>query len=348
MTTLAVNCGLEYLFSRLHGLWEQSFQGARLERLLASGSVENLLSQLRKEGLQLNAGEDFSLALRRHRHALCEEIQRQVSPELRLYLTAVLDEDTTASLKLLLRRKFCSSQPQDFPPLKLGETILSAADSLALLEQTDAKEFVARLPQVFPPDQLQTIVEALADSHDLLAADSALDILASQRRLQAARALPLSCRRAALELVQFEIDLTNSVTALRNAAFHHLPASAMASCWLPGGARLSSEKLAVLCAFSDKRTCLAAFPASFRDLLLPFQDGELYLCEGALWDELQRKALLLFRDFGAPELSIVSFPYLLRFETTNLIRLHEGLRLGLSVAEIRKMLIGGLLSPSAK
>jgi hypothetical protein len=44
----------------------------------------------------------------------------------------------------------------------------------------------------------------------------------------------------------------------------------------------------------------------------------------------------------------VSFPYLLRFETTNLIRLHEGLRLGLSVAEIRKMLIGGLLSPSAK
>jgi len=332
--------GLEYLFCRLHGLWEQAFQGARLERLLNAASEDNFLALLKAEGLPLSEGEDFSLAILRRLHNLRQEIQRQVSPELSLYLSSVLDEDTVTSLKLLLRRKFLHTFPQDsLPPLSLDGKFCSPAELKALQAAADAKEFVSRLPSIFPADALCRIAENLADSQDLLAADSALDGLASQRRLQAASKLPLSCRKVALELVQREIDLKNTLTVLRNLEFHHFPPETLAQCWLPGGVRLTANKFAELGALTDRAAFLAALPASLRDTLTPFRNADPSLCESALWNDLQRKTLLHFRDFGAPELSIVSFPYLMRFEAQNLLRIREGLRLGLSAAEIRKMLI---------
>ena len=110
-----------------------------------------------------------------------------------------------------------------------------------------------------------------------------------------------------------------------------------------GGLYLDAQRLSALLPSKNVKSAVELLPYPFQKMLEPFTDAELYLSESALWNHLYDKALRLFRDFDRPSLSIVAFPFLLRFETQNVSRIYEGVRFGIPARDLKDMMIGAHL-----
>jgi len=110
--------------------------------------------------------------------------------------------------------------------------------------------------------------------------------------------------------------------------------------WIHGGTKLASSDLKIYHKIESVPELIQSLPLFFQELLQPYSGKDLYYCEHILWNKMHHEALMLFRNFNKPVLSVIAFPYLLHFETINLSRIFEGIRFALPDEEIINMMIG--------
>lgn len=345
MSFTSNNPGKDFLYARLHGLWSNAVQGEFLVQLAESATEENCCRLLNQHGIACEAGRGFQRSIKEHELAVYTLMQKLVSKEMAEYFTSVINDFDFENLKLLLHARFLPDDLLYLDDLLVKTNALKQLDIKKLLALRDLNEFCDKLPcspQYRP--QLTQIAGRLAENHDMMEAECALDRLEYSSRLDASLKLSQPYRQPAEELVRREIDGRNLSILLRNINFYHFSNERMQDIWLIGGT-LSTEFLDSLNAGSSPADLIAALPPRYARILAPLVSQELYISENALWSNLWQDGLKLFRDTVTPEKSLIAFPYLLRFETMNIVRIYEAIRFGLPASDLKKMLIGKLPSP---
>ena len=109
---------------------------------------------------------------------------------------------------------------------------------------------------------------------------------------------------------------------------------------IDGGKEMTKPVMQHLCDLNDSEAIANEMPMPFRRLLIEGGKGEAaHEMENRLWKHLLAYCVKHFYDFSNPGGGILLYPYLLRFETTNLCRIYEGIRFGLPARVIRGLLI---------
>lgn len=341
MPSYSINTGPEFIFSKLHCWWGKSASGERLRALTACVTEENFLRTLSGFDFKLPKNADFEKSLMVRQISMLQDIIALADPAFSRFLRAMLISITEENLKVILNCRFF---PERATPVAEMLTPIPGAEPLPadqLLQVPELEEFIALLCAEFTSPGLEGIIRKLAEDHNIMAAECAIDALDFQRQLDSAGAMPLVVRRQARQMVGWEIDITNIIMLLRNINLYHFPDESLAALWLAGGCQVRPEQLTALGQSRRVEDAIPGLPAPYSAWLqMAYQSGELYLCEHALWNFLSGKGRALFRDFNTPQLSLVAFPYLLRFETINLARIYEGIRFGLPVKSIQSMMIG--------
>ena len=139
-------------------------------------------------------------------------------------------------------------------------------------------------------------------------------------------------------LIRHEIDIRNLSVMLRNTAFYHFPADRIRDFLLDGGT-LTAKTLAEWSSARSVEELVSRLPLAFADRLANLAGQQLHHYENALWTGLWHQCRALFNDTDAPQNALLAFPFLLRFETDNLMRAYEAVRFGLPAADLKKMLI---------
>ncbi len=341
MITCNINTGSEFIFSKLHCWWGKSANGERLQTLTACVTEENFLRTLQSFDLKLPENSDFGKNLTVRQMSMLRYYMSLSDSAFSRFLQTMLISITEENLKVILNCRFF---PERAAPMAEMLVPIPGAKPLPtdqLLEVQELEVFIELVCAEFPSPGLEDIIRKLAEDQNIMAAECAIDALDFQRQLDSAGALPLIVRRQARQMVGWEIDITNIIMLLRNLNLYHFPAESLAALWLPGGYHVQPEQLTALGQSERIEDAIPVLPAPYSALLQDtYKSQELYLCEHVLWNFLSAKARALFRDFNNPQLSLVAFPYLLRFETINLARIYEGIRFGLPVKSIQSMMIG--------
>lgn len=245
------------------------------------------------------------------------------------------------NLKILLNYRFFPERETKIGDLLMHIPGHPGYDVNALLQEEHLETFILMLTHGREDLELADIVRALHRSRDLMEAECAIDARAFRHLLGAARQVPWSVRPQATTLVRSEIDITNIIMLLRNANLYRLTPEHMGRLLIPDGELLTQEVLAAMLAQPTPAGILRLLPSRYSTYIsfLP-ESAELYRFENALWNGLTRRVMTLFRNFNRPLLSLVAFPYLLRFETLNIGRIYEGIRFSLPPQEITAMMIG--------
>ena len=343
MSAQSFNLGMDFLCARLHGLWSKAVQGDFLNELAESGTEDNFLQLLARKGVAAagDRGAQFELGLKQRELALYVRLSHQTTPAIARYLSSFIIEFDLGNLKILLNDRFF---PED--RLRLDELLIPtpALAEVQARRLTDPEAFAAVLLPL--PDQAGTrdaIIAELSASRDLTAAENALDRLLAGRKLANAIALPASCRPTALALIRHEIDIQNIAIALRNITFYHFPPEILKNYLFDGGT-IAEKALVELANTHSADELVSRLPATYASLLADLHGQQLHHFENALWTGLWRQANAFFHDANAPQNTLLAFPFLLRFETNNLVRAYEAVRFGLPANELKKMLICAPLS----
>ncbi len=341
MSHINVNTGYEYLFAKLHGLWGKSASGERLRKLIACVTEENLLRMLKDLGFPLHQHENFEKSLLLREVSLLQDFIALSEPATARFLRALLISICEENLKVLLHCRFFPEQANPIAEMLIP---IPGAQPLLfeeLLQVEDIEQFITLLPDEFSSPELAQVIRQLAKDKDIMAAECAIDALDFQRQFDCAGKMPLRVRKQARQVVGWEIDITNIIMLLRNLNMYHLTTERLDALWLNNGCYVSREQLSALGSSLTVEDAILGLPEPFSALLQQVYDSkELYHCEHALWNFLAQKVRMMFRNFNNPKLSILAFPYLLRFETINLARIYEGIRFGLPVKSIQSMMIG--------
>ena len=339
------NASHDFIFAKLHGLWANAIRGDTLERLLRSGTPEALQRNLHDVGIDASKRETF------HRNLLMREfntlttISRLLDERSSGYYHALMSKGYFEDLKTILHYRFFPEHNVDIDEMMTGLPCSPTTDAKALIAAKTTEQFLGRIVYDFgvTDERLSALAAELEKSHDIMLAECALDQAHYDFVLKSAANAPRDVANATNEMTATEIDIENICILLRNIRTYHLGDKRMASFWLKGGRFLDAERLTALLPSKNLKAAVAQLPYPFQKMLEPFTDAELYLSESALWNHLYDKALRLFRDFDRPSLSIVAFPFLLRFETQNVSRIYEGVRFGIPARDLKDMMIGAHL-----
>ena len=339
------NASHDFIFAKLHGLWANAIRGDALEKLLRSGTPEALQRNLHDVGIDASKREGF------HRNLLMREfnqltsISRLLDERSSAYYHALMSKGYFEDLKTILHYRFFPEHNVGIDEMMTGLPCSPTSNAKELIAAKGTEEFLGKIIYDFgtEPESLSKLVATLEKGHDIMMAECALDQAHYDHVLKATASTPIDIGKAAQEMTAIEIDIENICMLLRNIRTYHLPEKRMSTFWLKGGKYLDSRRLSALLPSSSVIAAVAQLPNPFQKMLEPFTDAELYLSENALWNHLYDKALRLFRDFDNPSLSIVAYPFLLRFETQNVRRIYEGVRFGIPARDMKDMMIGAHL-----
>ena len=341
MPVLATNASHDFLFAKLHGMWANAVKGEALQRLTSSGTTENLIRELRNFGLDASSRSAFHKNLILREMKQLGAIQAQLDDATALFYGALIDRVFYDDVKTVLHYFFFPENKTDINYLLVELPQHPAFPVDELLQAPNIDAFVRHLPVVDPDDHLEDIVRQLDRDHDMMTAECQIDKVHYRDLLRLAGRTPLDIRREAVLAVRRNIDIINVTILLRDVYLYHFEPEKMAGYWIDDGEQLKPEDLTALVAANGgvART-IHGLPKDFRELLEPFAAAELYLCENALWNYLYRYVYSLFRDYNRPALSIVAYPFLLRFETLNIGRVYEGVHFAIPPRDMQDMMIG--------
>lgn len=343
MPRALISTGYDFLFARLHGVWANAVQGEALKRLIGCATEENLARALAAHGIETGSHLSFHKRLAERQLNQLSEFQALAGPSLGDYLNEAILNIANENLKILLNYRFFPERETDIGDLLMRIPGHPGYDVEALLNEEHLETFIRMLTHGREDSELADIVRGLHRSRDLMEAECAIDARSFRHQLASARHVPLSVRPQTTALVRSEIDITNIIMLLRNANLYRLPPEQMARLLIPGGELLTAEILGELLGEPGVAAILRRLPSRYSDCFpLLGETTELYRLENALWNGLARRVMTLFRNFNRPLLSLVAFPYLLRFETLNVGRVYEGIRFSLPPQEIAAMMIGGI------
>ncbi|MBQ7652430.1 MAG: V-type ATPase subunit [Victivallales bacterium] len=339
------NASHDFIFAKLHGLWANAIRGDALEKLLRSGTPEVLQRNLHDVGIDASRREGFHRNLLMREFNTLSSISRLLDDRSSRYYHAIMSKGYFEDLKTILHYRFFPEHNIGIEEMLTGLPGAPTGNVRELMASKSTEGFLEGIVCDFGVEKelLASLVAKLDKEHDIMQAECALDQAHYDFVMKATAAAPLDIGRAATDMTATEIDMENICMLLRNIRTYHLADKRMASFWLKGGLSLSPERLSGLLSSRDVKEAVSQLPPGFQRLLEPFTEAELYLSENALWNHLYDKALRLFRDFDTPSLSIVAYPFLLRFETQNVSRIYEGVRFGIPARDMRDMMIGAHL-----
>ena len=339
------NASHDFIFAKLHGLWANAIRGDALEKLLQSGTPEALQRNLLEVGIDASKREGFHRNLLMREFNILSDISRLLDERSAKYYHAIMSKGYFEDLKTILHYRFFPEHNIGIEEMLTGLPGAPSGDVKELMASKGIDEFLSRIICDFGVEQkmLSDLMAKLEKEHDIMQAECALDQVHYDFVMKATATVPLDIGRAAREMTATEIDIENICMLLRNIRTYHLAEKRMASFWFKGGLSLDTARLTGLLPSRNVAEAVAQLPPVFQRMLEPFTGAELYLSENALWNHLYDKALRLFRDFDTPSLSIVAYPFLLRFETQNVSRIFEGIRFGIPARDLKDMMIGAHL-----
>ncbi|OQC13095.1 MAG: V-type ATP synthase subunit C [Lentisphaerae bacterium ADurb.Bin082] len=337
-----INVSHDFIFTKLHGMWANAIRGDALQRLIKSTTVENLQRELTALGFAETRRDSFHKELIKREMAILNSIRDQLGRRMAAFYDALIARVYYENLKTILNYRFLPELEADITALLVELPWLPEFPTSALLKTEDVDAFLSRLPLANEQDAepLSAIIRELNDSLDIMAAECAVDQLFYANLLARARAATLDVRSELCRLVRREIDIVNLCMLLRNVRTYHLPLERMSTLWIQDGDALPVTFLDALATLPSHLDVVRHLPRRFQALLEPFVTADLYLSENTLWNAMFQDALLLFRNFDRPALSIAAYPFLLRSETLNLSRVFEGVHFGIPSRDMRDMMIG--------
>ena len=339
------NASHDFIFAKLHGLWANAIRGDALEKLLRSGTPEALQRNLLDVGIDASKREGFHRNLLLREFNTLSDISRLLDERSSTYYHAIMSKGYFEDLKTILHYRFFPEHNIGIEEMLTGLPGAPTENVKELMASKSTEEFLGRIIYDFgvAERQLADLVAKLEKEHDIMQAECALDQAHYDFVMKATAVVPMDIGTAAREMTATEIDIENICMLLRNIRTYHLAEKRMASFWFKGGQLLDTARLTGLLPSNNIADAVAKLPPVFQRMLEPFTGAELYLSENALWNHLYDKALRLFRDFDNPSLSIVAYPFLLRFETQNVSRIYEGVRFGIPARDMKDMMIGAHL-----
>ncbi|NMA43275.1 MAG: V-type ATPase subunit [Oligosphaeraceae bacterium] len=339
MRRFPLSTGSDFIFARLHGLISRAAVGERLRHLTSCVTEELFFQALANLGYDFDPKDNFQKQLMLRETRCLEDLMLWSSPAVARYLAVVIRTLNIESLKLLLSYRF--QERLDLEPAELLTSLpgQSGYDYKALLEIEGDEQFIEQLPDCQDFPELGKVIARLAEDRDFMTADCAIDSFCFKSEMEQAKKLPLSMRNEAVELLSREIDVSNLSMLLRNVNMYHITPERLQKFWIPGGKFLSLSELNRLAIFENPGLVIEALPSPFAALLKDCREKELYHSEQALWNWLAKRVWQIFMDFSHPALSVVAYPYLLRFENINLGRIYEGIRFALPPNIIQEMMI---------
>ena len=340
MAELHANLGTDFLFPKLHGMWARSFSGESLQHLVQTGSEDALRRALAPLNIEIPRRQEFQRQLTRHFIGDIISVKRLLDRRTAGVYAAAIDRFFYENVKTMMHCHFFPKHDVDISFLLINAPGLPSFDAHHIAEAKTIHQLFLQIPAHPVRDALLPLLVALDDTRDILTAECHLDRLFYERFRAAAAALPHSMRAAGRSLVGTEIDIANMVMIFRNLDLYALPPKAMSALILQGGLVVGKDRLNALLECSSRAAAVATLPRTYRTMLLPIAEGELYLSENVLWNHLFGLALTGFRDFDRPSLSVVAFPFLKRAEMLNIGRVFEGLHFGLTPSDIMGMMIG--------
>jgi vacuolar-type H+-ATPase subunit C/Vma6 len=334
MAEAVANLSTDFLFSRLRGRWGTFVRGPALRRLADGRGPDAMRRILQDRGVEPGDRQGVQKGLTRHLLTELHDIGRLADGRTAAFYRLFAERYHVENLKTLLHARFVSDAREELSYLLIRGPWVPAVDAKVLAAAPTVHRFYRGLPEHPLNEELLPVIAELEDSRDMLRAEARIDRLYFGRFSAAAQALPVSSRRPGTELVRMEIDISNLIMLLRNAAMYGLPAERMREFRIPGGSLAD----AVLPFEPGTETDL---PGPYGKVLSRASGGELYQSENALWTLLWDVALRTFGDFNRPQRAIVAYPFLKRFEVLNLGRMYEGLRFSLVPADLVSMMVGG-------
>lgn len=343
MSEISLNTGVDYIYAQLHSWWSRSAHGSCLSELSSAATVVNFIHLLQRDGvISIRNSERVNQELLVRQYERLGKLGQLLGEPAREFMRVFQQRLALENVKILLNYRFFPEREgspfEMMIPFK-GDQYSLHAEYEDALNSTDTRQFIRLLPPMAHRERVVPIIEALDSDRNLMHAECALDILTFENELEALGKLPHSMRAVAREFLVLEIDLTNAITLCRNANLYHLPPEELSHAWVPGGTRIDRKHW--LAFASAKSTAeLIRSSAGRISSQLTLREGEsINQLENRVYSQIQRRARALFYRADAPELAIPAYVWLLRFETTNLSRIYEGLRFSLPVRTIQSMLI---------
>ena len=328
MRTSAAQYTDEFLFAKLHAVWSRAAVGTRMDELVrASGDAAAFRRAL--ESLGVPAVDVAAVPKALHMRLLADLGRiRNLAGDGGAFYEAFIGRYFLENLKLLLRHRAGFLSAAELERLLVQGDGLEPLRLDVLLEARNTKLFHRALPSGPYTKAILPVLQEFDATDDLFLADTKLDRLFFRTLVAAADASPEGMREHAARLARLEADIFNLVTLLRNLELYRLPSEALAELLAEDGLLVSAGKWRELAAVADSARLVRQLPKRYAAVLAPLAEQPLPPREAALWAQLSDEALRTFRDFRDFGASIVAYPFLRQMETLNLIRLCEGVRMG--------------------
>lgn len=338
--------GMDFLYARLHGWWAVSAQGAALEALARSATVENFLHELQGRGILTvrdTAHVNFEIRVRQYTRlsTLAREAGAAAS-----YVLAVREALTADNLKTLVNYRFFPERAVHISDMLVPYPESGASSGIleAVMAATDTEQFLRLLPRPMASlPGLAEIVRQLDKDRELVKAETAIDAILNRRLLAAIETLPGAMRPVARALHGARVDCLNVTTLLRNQYFYHLSPDELSLFWMEGGTTLPRKTWEHLAALPEEapEALLRRLPTAVQHLLGEVTTAAVNVpvLENRMRRNVHAFARRHFYNAVSPAEALPAYTCLLEDETTNLRRLHEAFRFGMPAPEIDAMLI---------
>ena len=340
MTKAGSNITYAYLSPKLHAIWGQAAVGARLEALLEAQNDQPVNRLLESLGIDPERQAEVRRELTARLVAELDRIRRLLEPAATEFYTLFVARFFFENLKAILHYRRETRHTVDLRLLLIDSPGLPRLDLDALLEAKTLRQFHERLPESGFRRRLLPVLLKLEETGNTFAAEAQMDRIYYGELLAAAAKASSQLSVPALLLCRREVDLVNIIMLLRNLELYHIEQEPLLELLIPGGERLTASRLQQLAGITELARLLTALPSPYAGMLNALAGRELYRRENVLWEYLEHTAHRAFYEFANPAASVAAFPFLKWFETLNIGRLFEGLRVGLAAAEIRSMMIG--------
>lgn len=330
----------EFLFTRIHAQWSRAFTPVRLMSLLAAPGTGPLESALKEAGVTglADPGSARAITLRFIRDLA--RLRSQLDPAMGLFYSAFIDRLYLDNVLLLLQIRQNLARRTELSALLLEAPELPAIHVDPLLQAPTAAHMHALLPPSPFHRRLLPILREWDAGKDLFIAGCRLDALAHATLMAAARGFDDEIAESATLLAGTETDIAHLLLLLRNLATYRLPPDRLQTIAYGSGRLIREANLAALARQTDAESLVSLIPARYAPLVRKAGPANPPAVEDALRTLHTRLVMHAFRDYANPSLSVMAYPFLKRVEALNLIRLVEGLRMGLKPDDIRRLMIG--------
>ena len=340
MTKINSPVSTEYLYARIRGIRAKTYHGESLQELAGVSGLDELSGELKRHGIVEGNRESFAKAVQIRELQILDKLRLQMPLFLERYYRAFMERTRYRNIKTLLRYRYFKENEETIRSLVIPMPFGESVDVTRALRAESSEDFISELHLGEDAQSVEECIRPLMETRDIIATESDLERLAYAKLAAAAKKLPLAIRKAAVELIQLEIDIQNICMLIRNARTTHWNEERIARLWLPDGRFLAQTMLENLLAAGDVQDIVAALPEAYRRELSAVAGNDIPPYEHAAWKMLFALAERIHLESSDLRMPLVAFPFLLHFESIDLSRLHECIYFGFKPREIADYLFG--------